>query len=300
MKQFISTWGVMVLLAFVWGSSFILMKRSMYFGELELFSSWQVASIRLSAAFLALSPVLWQNRHLLKSKLFFPLFIVGWFGNGMPAYLFTLAQTQLDSSIVGMMNSLTPLFTFLVGIVIFKAGWRIAQLLGILLGLIGAVYLISLSGVGGGNYGYAFLVVIATFFYAISVNTVRHKLTEISSIKIASMGLALAGIPSLVFLMLSNPLPVLEKEGGSFGLMCAIILGVIGTAGALILFNGLIKRTGALFSSSVTYIIPVFAVMWGIIDGESIGVSHFIAGAILLSGVYLVNRAGPMKILSRP
>lgn len=271
----------------------------MFFNELQLFSSWQVASIRLTAAFLALSPILWQNRALLKTKLFFPLLIVGWFGNGIPAYLFTLAQTQLDSGIVGMMNSLTPLFTFFVGVLVFKASWKLAQLIGILIGLGGAIYLISLSGVGGGNYLYALLIVIATLCYAISVNTIRHKLADLSAIKIASLGLALAGIPSMVLLIFSNPMPVMQLEGAGFGLACAIVLGVVGTAGALVLFNGIIKKTGALFSSSVTYIIPVFAVMWGFIDGESLSISHVIAGLILLSGVYLVNKAGPMKILSR-
>lgn len=298
MGKWLSSWGVLLLLAFVWGSSFILMKRSMHIDGVAMFSSWQVAAIRLSAAFLALLPICWKHRKLLFSPLVVPLAIVGWFGNGFPAYLFTLAQTELDSGVVGMMNSLTPLFTFLISVVIFKTGWKTAQLLGISLGLFGAIYMISLTNKGmDGNYYYAFFVVLATLFYAVSVNTIRHKLSELSSVTIASLGLSLAGIPSLIYLITTSPQNTIAMDNGKMAMLYAIILGVVGTALALILFNGLIKREGVLFSASVTYIIPFFAVMWGWIDGESLSFQQIVAGAIVLSGVYLVNRAGPLKIL---
>lgn len=272
------------------------MKRSLFFEGEELFSPWQVAALRLSSAFLVLSPVLWKHRKLLLSGYLLPLLVVGWFGNGLPAYLFTLAQTRMDSGIVGMLNSLTPLFTFFISVAIFRTGWRWAQLYGVLLGLIGALYLVYSSASGlGGEWSYALFVVLATLCYGISVNTIRHKLSDMGSVTIAALGLSLAGIPSLFFLMMTDPFVVMRNEGSGFGLLSAIILGTVGTAGALMLFNGLIKREGVLFSASVTYIIPFFAVMWGMIDGEELGLTQVIAGVIVLSGIYLVNRAGPMS-----
>lgn len=296
MKNWLASWGILILLAFIWGSSFILMKRGLYHEGTKLFSPWQVAALRLSSAFVVLIPVLIKHIRHIFSGLFLPLLVVGWFGNGLPAYLFTLAQTEMASGVVGMLNSLVPLFTFFISISIFKSSWRWAQLFGILIGLFGAIYLISLSAVVlEGNWWYAGFVVIATLCYAISVNTIRHKLAELSSLTIASLGLSLAGIPSFIYLISSSPWIVMSREGSGLGLLAGIALGVVGTAGALILFNGLIKRNGVLFSSSVTYVIPIFAVMWALIDGEQLSWKQALAGAIVLSGVYLVNRAGPMS-----
>lgn len=284
---------LLLLLAFVWGSSFILMKRALYASDGQLlFSSWQVAAMRVFIAGLVLSPALIGglkkiSRHHLKWML-----AVGVLGNTVPAFLFTAAQLRIPSSMAGMLNSLTPLFTLIVATLVFKAAYRRAQVVGLFIGLVGAMGLITLrsEAVETDVLG-ASLVVVATVCYAFSVNIIRNKLVGVRPTLIAAGALGMMAVPCGLWLLFSD-LAVVVQMGGSdamIGLGAMFVLGALGTAAALVIFNRVIQQTSALFASSVTYVIPVFAAFWGVFDGESLTALHLVFAAIILSGVYLVN-----------
>lgn len=281
------SWIILVSLAFIWGSSFILMKRGM-----EVFSATQVASLRIFLAFLSLIPFLiFQYKHMFGAKAKW-LLLVGLFGNGIPAFLFTRAQLGLSSAVTGMLNSLTPLFTLIIAVLIFHAKTKPVNIVGVIIGLIGACGLIFFNGNAdfSGSIGYAALVILATLMYAISVNIIKKYLQELDSTVIATCAFSFIGPLAGVYLFTGDFLTVVKSHSESWKALGYIaILAVIGSAFSVIIFNRLIKMTNALFASSVTYLIPVVAIFWGALDGEQILIIHFIWISIILGGVYLVN-----------
>lgn len=280
---------ILLLLALVWGSSFILMKRG-----LVVFSPVQVASMRLTFGGLALLPI--ALRHVRKEPLRkWPSFlIVGFLGNGIPAFLFTVAQMHLSSSVTGVLNALTPLFTLMIGVWMFNQKLSVMKVAGVVTSLIGALILILMNANGGfqADWRYGLLVVLAPVFYAISVNTVRNKLADTPPLVISALPITAVMIPSLIMLIASKPLDTFqqfESNQAWTSLICILILGLAGTAGSLIIFNRLILATSALYASSVTYLIPVVAMLWGWLDDEPVGIFQVIGMLAILTGVYLVN-----------
>lgn len=287
-------WTLLLFLAFVWGSSFILMKKGL------LSFSWdQVASLRIVISAIFLSPVLFRNFTKIKKNQWWRICIAGLLGSGIPAYLFPLAQTQISSSLTGMLNSLVPLFTVVIGLLFFQLGFRWMKIGGVVLGLIGAIGLIFSSGnlnVEEGNLIYASLVVMATIMYATNINFIKTFLSEVGAINITSFGFLFTGPFAAVHLFNTDFIDVLKTDAtASLNLFYIVLLAVFGTAIAVILFNMLIKKVSAVFSSSVTYIIPVFAIFWGILDGESVQTLQFICIAIILTGIYIVNKDNQLE-----
>ena len=227
----------------------------------------------------------------MQKKHFFPIILTAFFGNGIPAFLFTKAQTVLDSSLVGILNSLTPLFTLLLAVLFFKNKIKAINIAGILLGLVGAVYLnIVLSNFEFQLNFYALLIVLATLFYAISVNIIKNYLYDLDSVSIASLAFLFLGPFSAIYLFFTDFTQIYNSEKGIEALFYVIILSVIGTALALIIFNKLIKRTSAVFASSVTYLIPIVAILWGVFDGEEISMQFYAGTLIILLAIFMVNK----------
>lgn len=280
-------WFVLLLLAFVWGSSFILMKRG-----LEVFDSKQVAAYRVFIAFIGFLPVIVLNLKKLQQKFIVPLVLSGLLGSAIPAFLFTTAQKHINSSFAGMLNSFTPLFTLLLGVLFFKMKVLGTNIIGVFLGMLGICGLImSYYGFSlTGEIVYALLVVIATFCYAINVNLIKAYLADIGSLLVASFAFLFIG-PIAGFYLFSTDFVsrVVEHPQGTQSLVYISILGLMGTAFASIVFNLLIKQVSALFASSVTYLIPIFAIFWGIADGEAITLQHVFWMLVVLVGVYLVT-----------
>ena len=221
-----------------------------------------------------------------------PLLAVGIIGNALPAYLFAEAETQVSSALAGMLNSTTSFFTIIVAVIIFKQNEPFRKWLGIGIGLVGAVGL-TLSGTEGNLEfnAYAFLVVIATFCYGVSVNIIHHQLAEISSVTIASAALFLVGFPMGIYLGSTDfSSIVISHPHGIRSLFYMIILGALGTGIALVYFNKLIKITDGIFASTVTYLIPVVAIFWGVFLNEEISFWQLFFVAIILGGVYITNR----------
>ena len=282
----VANWSIMIFLAFIWGSSFILMKRG-----LEVFSYTQVADLRMGLAWLSLLPFVWRQLKKTPTHFWIPLAVVGLFGNGIPAFLFTKAQTQLDSSLTGILNALVPLFTLLIAVFVFKTKVKGHNILGILIGLAGAIWLVAGDGVVMKNAHYAWFVVVATICYAISLNTIKNYLGELNPIHITGLAFFFAGPPTLIHLFNTDFLEVMNTQEKAWSALWYIfILAVIGTSMAVAIFNKLVARSTAIFASSVTYLIPIFAIMWGVIDGEHIAIQHISGTAIIFAGIYLVNK----------
>ena len=288
-------WLALIFLAFIWGSSFILMKRG-----LEVFNDMQVAALRIFISFVALLPVALKNFRLIKRSNLRSFLIVGFIGSGLPAFLFTHAQTEINSSLAGMLNSLTPFFTLLIGAVFFRAKVWWKNVLGVALGLFGAVMLIYRGGsIIDDSAVYGLYVVLATICYGINVNTVKYHLKGISGLQITSLGFVLVGPFAGLYLFFADYSNITAEVNWPEALGYISILAVIGTALSLVIFNALIAHTTALFASSVTYIIPVFAIMWGLFDGENVSIPQFGGIGLIMLGVYLVNSAVKEQNASR-
>ncbi|MCB0762897.1 MAG: DMT family transporter [Flavobacteriales bacterium] len=281
---------LLIILAIIWGSSFILMKLGMYGTNGQpLFTSWQVGAMRLTFAGLVLLPIAILHRKKVRFEQLKFIFLVGMIGNGMPAYLFTLAETHIASAYAGVLNGLTPFFTLLVGMILFGLRLRWVQLLGVCLGFAGATGLMMLQSIGESlNLYYAAFAILATFFYGISVNIIHSKLSGVPPVTIAAYALFFAGLPSAVYLGFSDFPDRLQTMPGAWaGVGFVAILGIVGTAMALVLFNRLIQMTSGIFGSMVTYMIPVVAVIWGWFFGEALQWEMLIFAAIIMLGIYL-------------
>jgi len=286
MEKSFKNYAILILLAVIWGSSFLLMKRG-----LEVYSYTQVAALRLLIASISLFPFVFIALKKVKRKQWFPLIVSGVFGNGLPAFLFTKAQTQLDSGFTGIVNSLTPLFTLLLGILFFALKPTKANILGILIGFIGAVYLtVSNWDTEIVINNYIFYIVLATLFYAISINVIKRYLGELDAIHISALAFLFVGPPMVMYIFNTDFIILTQSSAGFEALVYIIVLAVIGTSFAVVLFNHLLKQSSAIFASSVTYLIPIVAIAWGVFDGENILLQHLIGAAIILLGVYLVNK----------
>jgi len=293
-------WYYLITLSLIWGSSFILMKRGMYTisGE-PIYTDVQVASIRLVIASLVLLPFAFKAIYRFKkmNTLLF-LFVVGACGNFFPAYLFTYAETGVSSGLAGMMNSFTPIFALTIGFIVFKKRLNGVEILGVLIGITGAV-LLMMAGKNfeaKGEWSHIFAVVIATLCYAISVNTIKYKLPHLKSIELASLAFLLILIPSLVIGFKSGVVETtLTNEYAFRGLGYIAVLSIVGTAFALIIFNKMIAISSVLFSTSVTYLIPIVAALIGLFYGERIGFYQITAMGVVLFGVFVANYLGKQR-----
>jgi len=266
---------LITILALIWGSSFILMKRA-----LLVYTPIQVGSLRVFIALICLLPFILKHFATVERSKWKYFIASGFLGNGIPSILFPLAQTKVPSALAGMINSLTPIFTLIVGIFLFGMQVARVRIYGLILGLIGAFFLVLSKG---GNLdlsqtnSYTLYIIAATICYAFSVNILRYKLTTHDAIRNTGFALICAGIPMGILAFSSDIISrTVNMPGAPFSLLCIALLGILSTAFSTVLFNKLIKTSGALSAASVTYLIPIVAIMWGIWDQETLTVFHFV------------------------
>jgi drug/metabolite transporter (DMT)-like permease len=281
-------WVTMLALALIWGSSFILMKKG-----LRSFDYMQVAAFRMFLSFLVLIPTYFKNIKKLTRNNVLHIIIAGYAGIFFPAFLFTKAQTQISSSLAGMINSLAPFFALITGILLYKNKPTNFQVIGIFLGLIGALGLVSdgnmLESFSNIN-GYALFVVLATFGYGINANEVRFRLKGLTGVEITSLAFLFVGPPAGIYLLFTDFTPAFATPHWGLNLSFIFILAAFGSVLSLFMFNSLVHASSALFATSVTYIIPFFAIIWGVLDGERITVLQLISISAALVGVWLINK----------
>lgn len=287
MQQKWINWLVFALLSLVWGSSFVLIKEG-----LRSFSPYQVASLRMLFAGLVLVPFAIKALPQIPKEKMGLVLISGVSGNFIPAFLFCIAETQIDSSLAGILNSLTPLFTILVGISFFKVQTNITKIIGVIIGFIGLCFLFAAGkDMSMRNMSYAGLVLMATLFYGINVNMVGRYLQNIGALNIASVAFSFLVLPSAAILFFTGYFNNnFTNQTVIQSTFASAVLGIVGTSLASILFYYLIKRAGVIFGSLVTYGIPIVAVCWGMVYGEKITPMQYVWMGVILIGVFIANR----------
>lgn len=280
-------WPIMITLVLTWGSSYILMKRG-----LEEYSAQQVGALRISITFLILLPVIIKRIKTIPKNKFGLLVISGLLGNGIPAFLFAFAQRGVDSEIAGILNTTAPLFTLVIGYIFFSLHTRWYNIAGVFVGLAGAVGLLSVGAKGfENNFGFGVYIIIATLLYSININIVKKYFREINAVTITAMAFAVIGILSCIYLFtFTDFISRIGSSGGLKGFGFIAVLAIMGTAVAGMLYNYMIKVSSVLFASSVTYMIPIVAIMWGLVDGEIFYTEYIFWIILIFAGVFLVNR----------
>lgn len=282
---------LLALLSIIWGSSFLLMKVG-----LDAFSPLEIATIRLSIAGIVLLPVVFARIAQLNIKQVLLLALIGLTGNGIPAFLFPMAEQVLPTAVAGVLNAMTPIFTIILAALFFKARFPLIQVVGITIGLVGTILLATANKEGvdlSQNIQYSLLIVAATICYAISVNLTKEHFSETSPFLITGVALASLAIPSLIYLFIQGDfitrMNTHPEAWTSFGAIA--ILGALGTALAVALFYKMLQMSSIIFATSVTYTIPIVAVLIGVFYlDESLDWRHYLGFSVILGGVYLVNR----------
>lgn len=280
-------WLILVSLSIVWGSSFILMKKG-----LLGFSQLQLGALRILITAIFLVVIGWQSLKEIQKTQWKYIVYTALLGTFFPAFLFAFALKELDSSISAILNSLTPFNTFIIGIILFGYTFKRKQFLGIFVGLIGTIILI-LKGADlnpDQNYWYVLLVMASSLGYAFNVNIIKKYLQDLSALAITTGNFIILIIPTFIVLWWGDFFTVEWNTTTWSSLGYITILSVVGTGIAKILFNRLVQISTPVFSSSVTYLIPIVAVFWGVLDNEKLSVIQLLAAGIILFGVYIVNK----------
>ena len=281
-------WFLIFFLAAIWGASFWFIKHSV-----EIFNPVQMAMWRMvlaTAVYLPIAAAYWSKIDWKRWK---PLVVVAFCGSAIPNFFFAVAQQHVDSSLAGVLNSLTPLFTLLIGTAFFSMEFSKDKVLGIVIGLGGALILVLFNASSGvsGNAFFAGLCVLATVCYAINANTVNKHLRDLPPAGIASAAFVITGGLFLIGLWLSGGWQVAwQHPEGIKGLGYVFYLSAVGTVIGSIVYFFLLQRTSAIFATSVTYLLPVGAILIGALDGESIGILDLVGTVIILWGVYLARK----------
>lgn len=282
-------WVFLFTLAIIWGSSFILMKYAL----LSL-SPIQVGALRILITTAFLLIIGFKKLLTIKRRHWYYLTLNGFVGTFFPSFLFAYAVDKIDSSIASILNSFTPLNTLIFGALFFGFGFKKRQLIGVLVGLIGTAMLI-LKGAEvnpSQDYFYACFIILATVGYAFNVNILKKYLHDLDALSITVGNFLLMMIPALVVLWYSDFFQTFESTPENMeAIMYLSILAIVGTGLAKIMFNRLIQISTPIFSSSVTYLIPIVAISWGVFDGEKITGLQILSGFVIMLGVYMVNKA---------
>jgi drug/metabolite transporter (DMT)-like permease len=274
----------LVILALVWGSSFILIKRG-----LTGLTPFQLGSLRMIFAAVFLLIIGFNSIKQIQLRHWKYLVLTACCGTFFPVYLFSYAQTEISSSVSAILNSLTPLNTLMLGILIYKIDFQRRQIYGVIIGLLGSGLLI-LNGAANHpeqNYNYVVLLVIASIMYAMNVNFIKMYLSDLNPLSITTGNFIVMIIPASFVLYFSGFFDAVQLQETQDVIWYIVILGVVGTALANILFYQLIKISSPVFASSVTYLIPVIAFLWGMVDNESLTLIQLLGACVIMFGVYL-------------
>ena len=277
-------WVYLITLAFIWGSSFILIKRGLV-GLTPL----QLGSMRIIFAALFLLLIGFKSLAKIPQHQWKYIALTATLGTFFPSFLFAIAQTQIDSSVSAILNSLTPLNTMILGFLVFGLSVQRSQIIGVIIGLIGTFLLIINGAIHHPeqNYYYAILVLIASVCYAINVNLIKKHLSDLSPLSISAGNFLVLLLPALLVLYFSGFFEVIAVEKVQHSVLFILILGVLGTGIANIMFFKIIQISSPVFATSVTYLIPIVAFSWGLLDNEMLTPIQFLGAFIILIGVYL-------------
>lgn len=284
----LNKWFYLAALSFIWGSSFILIKKG-----LVGLTAIELGSIRIIISAFVLLPFTFNRLKEITFKQWKWIIISAFVGSFFPAFLFAFAEQEIDSSVASILNSIVPLNTIIIGLVLFGIKSTKRQIIGVLLGFFGAYQLI-ISGINlnpDQNYFYSGLVIICSFLYAFNVNIIKKYLQELSAVAIATGHFIVILIPAIIVLLISDfNFEKFQSSQTQTSLFYVTLLAIFGTTLAKILFNKLINISSAVFASSVTYSMLIVSIFWGILDGENFSFNQLFATVIIILGILLTNK----------
>ena len=284
----IKKWVYLITLSIIWGSSYILIKKGLV-GLTPL----QLGSTRIIMTTVILMIFGWKQLQKIPKNAWKWIILTGFFGTFFPSYLFAFAETVIDSSVAAVLNGMTPLFTLILGLLFFNSSFKWMKIVGVLVGFGGTLVLVSneFTMRSGLSSWYAFLVVAATLCYSINVNLIKHKLQGVPALAIALGNFIAIVIPAFGVLLFTDfpwtKITSSPEVSSSIGYI--LILSLFGTALAKVMFNELVSISTAVFSISITYLLPIVAIAWGILDGEQFTLIQWLGCALILLGVYLIT-----------
>ena len=280
-------WLLLTVLALIWGSSFILIKR----GLIGL-SPMQLGSLRIIFSALFLLLIGFRSITQIKQNQWKYIALTSLFGTFIPAFLFAIAQTQISSSVSSILNSLTPLNTLIIGAIGFGLTFKRTQVFGVVIGLIGTLLLIVNGALNhpNQNYWYTILILIASVCYATNVNLLKKYLSDVKPLSITTGNFLVMIVPAFIVLFSTDFLNVVHHVEVKNSMLYVMVLGIVGTGIANIIFFKLIQMSSPVFATSVTYLIPVVAFFWGLLDAEMLTPIQFMGACIVLVGVYLSSK----------
>ena len=280
-------WIILIALALIWGSSFILIKKG-----LDGLDPFQLGSLRIIFCAVFLLIVGFKSITTIAQHQWKYIALTSLFGTFIPAYLFAIAETKVSSSICSILNSLTPLNTLIIGTIAFGLNFRRNQIFGIIIGLLGTAVLIfnGKAQTASEDYSYAVFVLIATVCYATNVNLIKKYLSDVKPLSITTGNFLVMLVPALVILGCTDFTSKMSLSTTHTAMFYVMILGIVGTGVANVIFYKLIQVSSPIFASSVTYLIPIVACLWGLLDNEMLTPLQFLGAFIILIGVYLANK----------
>jgi drug/metabolite transporter (DMT)-like permease len=287
-------WILFLMLCLIWGSSFKLMEESA-----TVINPNRLAALRIFSAAVFFLPLAIFHFRSIPTRQIALVALNGTIGNLLPAFLFAFALNDpaITGPMGGILNALTPLCVVTIAILFYKDRVALHRLIGIGIGLTGLILLTLLPVIRGeaeltvARLLPTLAILSGTVLYGINVNLVAHRLQGVKPLHLASVSIALMIIPTALLLWYFDfSTLAFEDHAVQIAIWKGIALGIAGSALATIFFYQLLQLAGGLFASLVTYGIPVVAVIVGWIDNIKIDPLQILSLAIILSGVYLVNK----------
>ncbi len=281
---------ILLLLSLIWGSSYILMKAG-----LLSFTPLQIAGFRIFFTWLCFLPISVRNLKFITRKNIKSFLIIGLCGNAIPSFLFPIAQTRIETALAGMLNSMSPVFTLIIGGLMYSRKIRHAQAIGVALGFIGALGLLYRGNLAFNYFG--LFIILATFLYGISANEIG-TIKGLSGFAIMSLAFFFIGPVAAIILLFSGLPASFATSSWPLSIGCVLILAIAGTFVANSLYSFLIVKKSPMFAVSVTYLSPVVSTLWGLVLHESIKSTMIISIIIILTGVYIITRQSRKELIN--
>ena len=281
-------WAYLLLLAFIWGTSLFFIKKATLG-----FDGYQVGALIMVFSAFILLPFGFKSLKKVKKNHLSALLIIALFSTFIPSFMFTIAIGKVGVSITSILNSLTPLNTLWLGVAFFGMKFSKNQLIGLSIGLLGLIiyFLTGNFYQGSGEYIWSLLVVFSSIGYALNTNLIMTKLCDLDALSITTATFLITLIPALLALYFTDFFTIYEHtQSQQSALLYILFKAAIGTAFAMVIYNKLVQISSPVFASSVTYLIPIVALIWGYFDNEVINTWQFVAGILILLGVYIGNR----------
>ena len=289
----LNKWFYLISLSLIWGSSFILIKKALIGLE-----ATQLGSLRIIFSSIVVILIAWKRLSKINKTEWKWITISAFLGSFFPAFLFAFAEKEIDSAVASIINSIVPLNTLIIGLIVFNIRSTKRQIIGVLVGLTGT-YMLIISGINlnpDQNYLYSGFVILCSFLYALNVNIIKKYLQHLHALTITVGHFAVIVIPALIVFYFSDfDFKTLQLEAVRLSIIYVVVLAVFGTALAKILFNNLIKISSPVFASSVTYSMLIVSIFWGVVDGEKFSIYQLIATLVIILGVLLTNKKSPTK-----